>query len=608
MFFRINLKRKSRYFLLTLILMSVICSNAAAIQDYEPFISRIIINNDSVIISPEEDLIFSSRCSSLFFELVPDEEIVYQYYLDGFDKQWTEWTKYSFKEYTNLPSGKYNFRVRYTDQQSSAGELSVLNFKVLPRWYLSRIAIISYFLLAVLIIWFSYATLRLRFARTQHMLEQIINKRTEDLIIEKDKTENLLANVLPRNTASEIMETGKATKMKYNFVTVLFSDIQGFTKIAEETNPEVLIDELDKFFFHFDSVVEKYGIEKIKTIGDAYMCAGGIPEKNRTNPVEVILAALEMQDYMGKLKETSIVAGMKFWDIRIGIHTGTVIAGVVGQKKLSYDIWGDTVNTASRMESSGEAGKINISGTTYEFVKDFFVCEYRGKMPVKYKGEIDMYFVNGIVPELRDPEGKPNKKFMLKVQLIKLQDIEELITRMFDNEAPPNLYFHNSSLVRNISNQVELLSNAEQLPEEEFITVKLASVFLFSGYISDYDNPLGASLLTVDEILPKYGFNPSTIEGVKELIRNSYDNIRRTASDNILHDARYDYLGRVDFMKLTDKLYKEESEYGKIHEKKEWFELQKKLLIDRGFITNTAKLLRSVTLEDQLASLAGAVI
>jgi len=588
--------------------MSVICSNAAAIQDYEPFISRIIINNDSVIISPEEDLIFSSRCSSLLFELVPDEEIVYQYYLDGFDKQWTEWTKYSFKEYTNLPSGKYNFRVRYTDQQSSAGELSVLNFKVLPRWYLSRIAIISYFLLTVLIIWFSYATLRLRFARTQHMLEQIINKRTEDLIIEKDKTENLLANVLPRNTASEIMETGKATKMKYNFVTVLFSDIQGFTKIAEETNPEVLIDELDKFFFHFDSVVEKYGIEKIKTIGDAYMCAGGIPEKNRTNPVEVILAALEMQDYMGKLKETSIVAGMKFWDIRIGIHTGTVIAGVVGQKKLSYDIWGDTVNTASRMESSGEAGKINISGTTYEFVKDFFVCEYRGKMPVKYKGEIDMYFVNGIVPELRDPEGKPNKKFMLKVQLIKLQDIEELITRMFDNEAPPNLYFHNSSLVRNISNQVELLSNAEQLPEEEFITVKLASVFLFSGYISDYDNPLGASLLTVDEILPKYGFNPSTIEGVKELIRNSYDNIRRTASDNILHDARYDYLGRVDFMKLTDKLYKEESEYGKIHEKKEWFELQKKLLIDRGFITNTAKLLRSVTLEDQLASLAGAVI
>ena len=247
--------------------------------------------------------------------------------------------------------------------------------------------------------------------------------------MKKKRSETLLANVLPKNTASEIMEKGKATKIKYNFVTVLFSDIQGFTKIAEEMNPEVLIDELDKFFFYFDSVVEKYGIEKIKTIGDAYMCAGGIPEKNRTNPVEVILAALEMKAYMNKLKETSELEGMKYWDIRIGIHTGTVVAGVVGQKKLSYDIWGDTVNTASRMESSGEAGKINISGTTYEFVKDFFTCEYRGKMPVKYKGELEMYFVNGIIPELCDENGGPNRKFIVKMQMIKLQDIEEMIIK-----------------------------------------------------------------------------------------------------------------------------------------------------------------------------------
>ncbi len=372
-------------------------------------------------------------------------------------------------------------------------------------------------------------TVKPSFCPDQYMLEQIINKRTEDLIIEKEKTENLLANVLPKNTASEIMEKGKATKIKYNFVTVLFSDIQGFTKIAEEMNPEVLIDELDKFFFYFDSVVEKFGIEKIKTIGDAYMCAGGIPEKNRTNPVEVILAALEMQAYMSKLKETSELEGMKFWDIRIGIHTGTVVAGVVGQKKLSYDIWGDTVNTASRMESSGEAGKINISGTTYEFVKDFFICEHRGKMPVKYKGELDMYFVNGIVPELSDENGKPNRKFILKMQMIKLQDIEEAVIKMFDDEAPPNLYFHNSSLVKSISNQVELLSNAEKLPDEEFINLKLASVFLFTGFISDYDyeKPMEASLLAVEEILPRYGFDQANIEEVRKLIQNSYDNKQR---------------------------------------------------------------------------------
>ncbi|HBZ20801.1 MAG TPA: guanylate cyclase, partial [Bacteroidales bacterium] len=271
------------------------------------------------------------------------------------------------------------------------------------------------------------------------------------------------------------MANGKATKTKYNFVTVLFSDIQGFTQIAEEMNPEVLIDELDKFFFHFDSVVEKYRIEKIKTIGDAYMCAGGIPEKNRTNPVEVILAALEMQEYMKNLKEASLIQGMKYWDIRIGIHTGTVIAGVVGHKKLSYDIWGDTVNIASRMESSGEAGKINISGATYEFVKDFFICEYRGKMPVKYKGELEMYFVKEIIPELRDENGSPNSKFRFKMQLIKLQDVEESVNKMFIDEAPPSLCFHNAQLAVSITSQAELLATAEGLPLEQYVNLKLAS-------------------------------------------------------------------------------------------------------------------------------------
>jgi adenylate cyclase len=399
------------------------------------------------------------------------------------------------------------------------------------------------------------------------------------------------------------MAKGKASKIKYNFVTVLFSDIQGFTKIAEEMNPEVLIDELDKFFFHFDSVVEKFGIEKIKTIGDAYMCAGGIPEKNRTNPVEVILAALEMKAYMTKLKLSSELEGMKFWDIRIGIHTGTVVAGVVGQKKLSYDIWGDTVNTASRMESSGEAGKINISGTTYEFVKEFFTCEFRGKMPVKYKGELEMYFVEGIVPGLCDENGGPNRKFVVKMQIIKLQDIEEMIIKMFDDEAPPNLYFHNSTLVKSISNHVELLSNAENLDEEEFINLKLASVFLLTGYITDYEKPMEASARLVEEILPRYGFDQENIESTKRIIKNSFDDRRESLSDKILHDARYDYMGRIDYIKLTEKLLRERTEYGKHTDSKTWIETQVKQLTHHEFLTNTAILFRSVRVEDQITRL-----
>lgn len=600
-----------------IIMFSELSILAAAFQEYGseeiPSLRSILINGDSSVAiqgnskydenSLNSTFVVNKRHNNITFELTGEGSFEYCYFLEGFDSEWSSWKTSNYKEYTNLPAGDYIFRMRYINLDKLAGEESLIAVRVLPVWYSTSLALIFYLVLISLIIWALYGLLNLRFARKQYMLEQIINNRTEDLIIEKEKTEALLANVLPKSTAAELMAKGKATKIKYNFVTVLFSDIQGFTKIAEEMNPEVLIDELDKFFFYFDSVVEKYGIEKIKTIGDAYMCAGGIPEKNRTNPVEVILAALEMRTYMDRLKKTSEVEGMKYWDIRIGIHTGTVVAGVVGHKKLSYDIWGDTVNTASRMESSGEAGKINISGTTYEFVKDFFVCQFRGKMPVKYKGELEMYFVESIIPGLSDETGGPNHKFIVKIQMIKVQDIEDMITKMFDDEAPPNLYFHNSSMVKNISNQVELLSTAEKLPEEEYVNLKLASVFLLTGFITDYEKPMEASSRLVEEILPRYGFSQENIEATKKIIKNSFINHNESISDNILHDARYDYLGRVDYMKLTEKLQRERTEYGKLCEGSEWIELQEKLLGANDFITDTARLLRSVSIEEQLKEL-----
>ncbi len=462
---------------------------------------------------------------------------------------------------------------------------------------------IGFIILILIIFWVFYNQLNYRFAQRQYHLEQIINERTEELVIEKEKTEALLANLLPKNTADELMSKGKATKIKYNFVTVLFSDIQGFTKIAEEMNPEVLIDELDKFFFTFDSVVEKYGIEKIKTIGDAYMCAGGIPEKNRTNPVEVILAALEMRSYMIRMKESSDIEGMKYWDIRIGIHTGTVVAGVVGQKKLTYDIWGDTVNTASRMESSGEAGKINISGTTYEFVKDFFNCEYRGKMPVKYKGELEMYFVQDIIPELCDEGGGPNRRFKIKLQMLKLEDIEELVAKMFENEAPENLYFNNAQMFKHICNQVDLLAQAEKTGDEELINLKLAATFLLTGYIKDYQKPEEGAGRHVEEILSRHGFSQENIEITKKIITNSFMNVIESNEDRILHDARYEYMGRVDYPMQTEKLRRELAAHGTVYNDEEWIISQKKLLNEHFFITETAKILRNVEVEDQIKTL-----
>jgi class 3 adenylate cyclase len=578
----------------------------------EHYLSKIIIDQDSVVTVSTEissaKQFFSTPLkihhskNNIRFILNRRDSAEFQFFLRGFDKKWTGWRTENFKEYTNVPPGKYEFSVKIKNAGEGIGE-DKLALIMLPPWYLAKSALVIYLIIFIALVRAIYDQVKLNFAYKHYQLEQIINKRTEDLIIEKEKSEALLANVLPRNTATEIMAKGKAAKIKYNFVTVLFSDIQGFTKIAEEMNPEVLIDELDKFFFHFDSVVEKYGIEKIKTIGDAYMCAGGIPEKNRTNPVEVILAALEMQAYMNRLKQSSELQGMKYWDIRIGIHTGTVVAGVVGQKKLSYDIWGDTVNTASRMESSGEAGKINISGTTYEFVKDFFECEYRGKMPVKYKGEIEMYFVNGIAPMLSDENGSPNKKFITRMQMIKLQDIEDAVIKIFEDEASPDLYFHNSSLVKNIVSIVDLLVNSEKISEEDYIELKIAAIFLFTGYIYDYENPAEASARLAEEMLPSYGFGKELTNSAIKLIKNSFNGFEETSKDTILHDARYDYLGRVDYIRLTERLLRERTEYGENFDNQNWLQMQKSLLRDHDFRTKTAKLLRNVSIAEQIAGL-----
>jgi len=165
--------------------------------------------------------------------------------------------------------------------------------------------------------------------------------------------------------------------------TVLYADIQGFKKIAEQSATSDIIDELDKMIFHFNSIVKKYKIEKIKTIGDAYMCAGGVPVKNITNPVDVVLAALEMQDYLNDLKQEYESQNKKFWDLKMGIHTGPVTATFSGRKKISYELKGDTVHIATRMASASEVSQINISIMTYERVKQYFIGDYNGKIPEK---------------------------------------------------------------------------------------------------------------------------------------------------------------------------------------------------------------------------------
>lgn len=229
---------------------------------------------------------------------------------------------------------------------------------------------------------------------------------------EQEKSERLLLNILPFEVARQLKSKGKAGTRFYRNVTVLFTDFKDFSKNTRELEPKDLVDILDDYFAKFDEITGKHYLEKIKTIGDAYMCAGGLPLRNKSNPVDAVLAGLEIQDYIQRIKSENR-PGIPNWDLRIGIHSGPVVAGVVGRKKFAYDIWGETVNLASRMEQMGEISQVNVSEVTYEYIRDYFDCTYRGKIEAKNVGMIDMYYVNRIKPEFSvDVKGiEPNDEF-----------------------------------------------------------------------------------------------------------------------------------------------------------------------------------------------------
>lgn len=228
---------------------------------------------------------------------------------------------------------------------------------------------------------------------------KFINKTRRIIEKEKNRSELLLLNILPEETAHELKDFGKVRSKRFEAVTVLFTDFKDFTRYSESSRPEELVESIDFYFSSFDDIIDKYGLEKIKTVGDAYMFAGGLPFPSKDHALKVVLAATEIIDFVKWSKKNKESDHIKF-DIRIGINSGPVVAGVVGKKKFAYDIWGDTVNIAARMESNSETGEINISENTHGLIKDFCNCEYRGEIQVKNKGRMKMYYVRSIKPQI----------------------------------------------------------------------------------------------------------------------------------------------------------------------------------------------------------------
>jgi class 3 adenylate cyclase/ligand-binding sensor domain-containing protein len=367
---------------------------------------------------PLENLQLNAENNSLKFNIsapyfVRSNAINFKYYIEGLGSEWSDWSQNHYIDLPYMPDGDFVLHIKAKNILGKETTVKKIMFSIEAPIYKKWWFYLFYLIGGVMLFWFILRLRERQLKRKQKILEDKITVRTEQLVKEQEKTESLILNILPKKVAEELKKFGKAKAKHYDYASVMFTDFKGFTFVAEKLTSADLVTEIDYCFSHFDDIVEKYNVEKIKTIGDAYMCAAGIPVEDSNNPILITLAGLEIAQFMDNHIKDRKAKDKPYFELRIGAHTGPLIAGVVGKKKFAYDIWGDTVNTAARLESSGEPGMVNVSEVTYKAIKDYFDCEVRGKIEAKNKGKIAMYFVMRINKKYsEDKDGKiPNAAF-----------------------------------------------------------------------------------------------------------------------------------------------------------------------------------------------------
>ncbi len=367
-------------------------NNKAILYQPKILVNKMMVNNKIAQFSQEINLSYDQNYLRFDFIMpffASPDKVNYYYMLDGIDNDWKMTNEHSIS-YPYLPPGNYIFKVK---AKSSDGiwceNVAQIVFIINPPfwttfWFRGIIILIAG---ASVYLFYIYKTKQVK--RRNIELSMMVKDRTKELEQEKNKSDELLLNILPDILVNELKQNGFVQPREYKNISIMFTDFKGFTYIADVLPADKLVNELNEIYKEFDKIIEKNKVEKLKTIGDSYMIGAGLPVETEDHAIKIIKTGLEMQEYICERNKTSAIK----WDMRAGVHSGNVIAGVVGTKKFTYDIWGDTVNIASRLESAGSPGQINISAYTYMLVRDHFICEYRGKVSTKGKGELDMYFV-----------------------------------------------------------------------------------------------------------------------------------------------------------------------------------------------------------------------
>lgn len=420
----------------------------------------------------------------------------------------------------------------------------------------------------------------------------------------------LLKNIFPENILNELASGGKYAPKRIDHGVVLFTDFVDFSTKAKYVSPLKLINKLEGYFTKFDEIISKYNLEKIKTIGDSYMALSGVTEKEPLPAVRACLAALEIRNYMMDQRNVAIALKRDFWEVRVGLHMGPLVAGIIGDKKYSFDVWGDTVNIASRAETASKGGEITITSSIQKEVVEYFELDSRGKIDIhKRGGSIDMFYLKEIKPEYcLYNEGKMASAELRAVCGLLPMDFEQMrrqILNRLKSLLPENIIYHDIPHTLNVEKAAMRYAKLEGVSDQDLFLLRTAVLLHDAGFVYRYHENENFAIGVARSLLPEFGYSPNQIEIICGIINaTKFDVDPKTQLEKIMCDADHDYLGRPDYNQISLKLRLELEAYGQTFTDKEWYQFQLRFLENiHEFHTETAKNLRQNGKENRIADL-----
>lgn len=421
----------------------------------------------------------------------------------------------------------------------------------------------------------------------------------KSLYYKDQRIAQLLGNILPRTILEELNQNGKFSPKRIDQGVVLFSDFVDFSMKSKSIRPLKLVKRLEYYFTRFDQIIERYKLEKIKTIGDAYMALAGVTEDNEEPVLRAAMAALEMRDFMRNEREVSRALRKEFWEIRIGIHVGPLVAGIIGDKKYSFDVWGDTVNIAARAQQFSEVDEITITRAVMDEIEPYVEGKCLGDVPIKKRGgTMEVFTLESIKKEHSlYGDGKfPNALLRKKCQIstVDFEHMRNDIINHLKSNLPEDIIYHDLQHTLNVEKAAIRLGRLEGLTEEEMLLLRTAALYHDAGFIYTYHRNELHGVRLMERNLPRFGYDVEQIGLIRNMIlATSRESKPVTLLEQLMCDADHDYLGRADYYVVSGKLREEIEQFDEPMSEEDWLLFQIQFLeYEHDFFSITAKNIR----------------